>query len=181
MSTKAHGNLVDVTLFGEVDSAGRRLNNNMCFATISMDREARDQTYLDFLASNPIRYITTADGKNDTGVVNFIDSPWEMAFEDVEAAEFEVPDSLIAYFENLEEGGGLERLLAGKDIETLVMYAEVECEDRRCPTLGAHSVFFMYCGGTPDQAMFDTGNCCLVGQAQLDGNQDMRRLGKCDI
>ena len=178
MSTKAHGNLVDVTLFGEVDGAARRLNSNLCFATISMDREARDQTYNDFLASNPLRYITTADGKVESGVVNFMDSPIYMAFDDPEAIEFEMDWATVgAYFGNFDLGA----LLTAKKVDagTLAIYAEVECEDRSCPTLGAHTVFFMYCGGTPDQALFDTGNCCLVGQAQLDGNQDMRRLGKC--
>lgn len=179
MSTKAHGNLIDVTMFGEVDGAARRLNSNMCFATISMDRLNRDQTYNDFLHGNPIHYITTADGKVETGVVNFIDSPIEMAVEDVEAAEFEVPDSVHAYFEIFE--GQLDPLLTAKgvDLGTLVMYSQVNCANLSCPTLGEHTVFFMYCGGTPDQALFDTGNCCLVGEAQLEGNQDMRRLGKC--
>ena len=59
------------------------------------------------------------------------------------------------------------------------MYHEVVCAE--CEASGDSAEFFMWCGGNPDQAMFDTGNCCIVSYEQLDGQQDTRRLGKCTV
>ena len=175
VTTKAHGNLIDATLFGEVDGAGRLLNNNLCFATISMDRDVSDQIYTDFLLGNTITYITTSDGVPQNGQVKFMNraSPEDMSILDAEYFQLDLRDD---YFEDVNvvlEGKGIE----GQNPDTCVLYDQVECET--CPTLDESEVFFMFCCGTADQAAFDTGNCCLVGAEQL--NRDMRRLGKCKV
>ena len=164
------GNLVAATLFGEVDGSGRLLNTNFCVATISMDPNDQDQTYSEFLLGNPISYITTANGESQNGKVLFMNraSPEDMGSIDPEYFTFELRDG---YFEEVRV------FLDDKEIDgnTCVLYDQVLCDT--CPTLGATEVFFMYCCGTADEAAFDTGNCCLVGEEQLQ--RDMRRLGKC--
>ena len=167
MTTKTRGNLVAATLFGEVDGSGRLLNNNLCFATIRMDPNDQDQTYNDFLLGNPIRYITTANGVSHNGQVLFMNQPQDMSI-DPEYFQFELRDG---YFAEVKVA------LDKKEIDgnTCLLYDQVECET--CPTLGSTEVFFMLCCGTANEAVFDTGNCCLVGEEQLQ--RDMRRLGKC--
>ena len=144
-----------------------------------MDRVTQDQTYRNFIDGKEVSYTTTADGKVETGVVNFIDSPVEMATQDAESVEFEMPAEMGTYFVYFDEQ--YSNLLDEKNVDegTLVLYAEVECVDRSCPVVGQYMLFFMWCGGSPAQKLFDTGNCCLVGEAQLPGHQDMRRLDKC--
>lgn len=86
VTTKAHGNVIGATLFGEVDGAGRRLNNNLCFATVSMNEDTQDETFNDFLNGNKINYIVTANGAPESGELTFLAVP--------ESFEFLNPDDL---------------------------------------------------------------------------------------
>ena len=85
------------------------------------------------------------------------------------------PESLTT----LDAKSYVEDLVSGSevDLDTCVIYDQVECAT--CAAQGVHQMFFMWCCGSIDQTLFGTGNCCIVGEAQLDGQQDMRRLGKC--
>ena len=119
------------------------------------------------------------NGETRNGVVKFIDAPINMTTDDRESFDFEFDWEAFADYFGIEESGGLSDLLDEKDVDesTLVMYHEVVCAE--CEASGDSAEFFMWCGGNPDQAMFDTGNCCIVSYEQLDGQQDTRCLGKC--
>jgi hypothetical protein len=167
LTTKNHGNLLDATLFGEVDVAGRLLMNSMCIATLNMTLDTQENTFAGFLADESVRYIITADNKVEHGKVSYIAAPEGFATYDPESL---TSSDAKSYVEDLVSGSEV-------DLDTCVIYDQVECAT--CAAQGVRQMFFMWCCGSIDQTLFGTGNCCIVGEAQLDGQQDMRRLGKC--
>ena len=185
MTTKTHGNLLEASLFGEVDGAGRLLMNDMCFATVEMAKDTQTNTYANYLAGESVRYTTKVNDVVTNGVVKFIDAPEPIeifgATMDVESLAFEF--NWLGFGDYMETNVvnnnefGTKLNETGIDPETIVLYNSVVCGE--CEATGVHEDFFMWCGGTIDQALFDTGNCCLVNYDQLDGQQDVRRLGKC--
>ena len=185
LTTKTHGNLIGATLFGEVDGSGRLLTNtnDMCYGTVNMTLDTQSSTYTNYLAGESIRYTTMVNNHVTNGVVKFISAPEpiDMSVSDVEALEFEF--NWLGFGEymeaNVHTNQEFETKLNETEIDTrdIVFYFSIVCGE--CDSTGAHEEFFMWCIGTIDQALLGTGNCCLVSYAQLDEQQDVRRLGKC--
>jgi len=182
LTTKTHGNLVAATLFGEIDGAGRLLTDNICFSTASMDEDMRETMLANYLNGESVRYTATVNGQVENGVVKFIDTPRpvDLFTSDPETWDGELDiDGFGEYLERVFEEFDANPPVHGDEVdpESCVLYHEVVCAE--CAATGDQDEFFMWCCGTTDQALFGTGNCCVVSYEQLDGQQDTRRLGKC--
>ena len=147
-----------------------------------MEKDTQTDTYRNYLAGESIRYTAYVNDVATNGVVKFIDvpQPMELGNSDPEALEAEF--NWLGFGDYMEtkvepnQEFGIKMNQTGLDPGNFVLYHSVVCGE--CHATGDHVEFFMWCGGTIDQALFDTGNCCLVNYDELDG-QDVRRLGKC--
>ena len=180
LTTKSRGNVIPITLSieGTVD-----LSLPLCLATIGMTQDKQDEAYADFLNRRPVTYvITKPDGVTESGAVVYIDQAPPVGFDQFDPEDLEEYHDIDTdyYWRVLALDHFKQYEMQYGNFPDFTMYPQVVCET--CPNKDTET-FFMWCAHT-DQAFFGTDNCCLVGQAQMenpnpDGNQDMRRLGKC--
>ena len=191
LTTKSRGNVIPITLVGEVDSAGRLLQSSiegtvdvslpLCLATIGMTQDEQDEAYADFLNRRPVTYlITKPDGVTESGRVVYIDQAQPVDFDELDPVDLEEYHDIDTdyYWGVLGRDHMMQYEMQYGNFPDFpfTMYPQVVCET--CPN-GDTETFFMWCA---EQAFFGTDNCCLVGQAQMQDpnpDQDMRRLGKC--
>ena len=75
MTTKAHGNIVQVTGNGDGAGAGRLLSDGMCYRTTSMSASEQDRIWDEFLHGDSLVYdLTTVDNELsvETGPVRYV-------------------------------------------------------------------------------------------------------------
>ena len=182
VTTKARGNFVGLTFDGSLnnDGSGRLLEESMCHATYFMSDNEVERTVFQFRSGTDL-YYGTVDGDGgdggDHGEVHFIAGHHEyQSIEDL----FGNPD-----FPPINEtavNNIFDPIMENHPDTMCNIYADVVCTSGETQET-CH--FFMMCCGTEEQALFTTGNCCVVrhdaGRRLNQGEWDQRRLGKCEV
>lgn len=176
VTTKARGNYVEVTLGGGIDDgSGRLLNDDMCFATITMSDAQLNQNidelqkqgtgfyYGTTIDSGQVTYVSGRHIEENENLKEFVET-W-----DPERLDYEVP-MVLPFWEGLLSLGETDPNLLCN------IFPHVVCSVGEAAEL---CDFFIICCGSIEDALFTTGNCCIQPTYAGHEDQDMRRLGKC--
>ena len=178
VTTKARGNFVGLTFDGSLnnDGSGRLLEESWCHATYNMSDAQVDKTVFQFRRGTAIFY-GTADGDGDHGEVDFIAGHHSQQRIGLFFGETDM--SALPYDFPLDNPDGVLNTIGPileSHPETMCnIYAHMVCTSGETQET---CNFFMMCCGTENQALFTTGNCCVI---RRDADSDQRRLGKCNV